>query len=265
MDTTNFERTLIGFRTHFRVVLALSLRDIKTRVGGSYYGFMFGMSLPLGHIGIVLLIYTIMGRKAALGTDNVTYLSTAILPFIVWSYSHQKLMQAFYQNKPLLSFPIVNVMSIVIARSLVEILESTLIVVITLTTIRLLGFEIFVYDIRMATFSIIIAYALGISTGYLFGIISILFPIFTVIGYFIIPLNWMISGVFFMPDSLPDQIRWVVYWFPIAHIVDMARAATYSSYISTFYSLDYVFAIVFGNIFIAILVDKIAREKILSA
>lgn len=250
---------------HGRVVLALMLRDIKTRMGGSYFGFAFGLILPLGHLGIVLAVYLIMGRRAALGTDATSFLTTAVLPFIIWSYTHQKIMQSFTQNIPLMSFPIVRIIDILVARSLVEILNSSIIIIIVVISISLIGSDMIVYDPPLALLSIFLAYLFGVSTGYFFGIAGQLVPTLTLVGFLIVPLNWLVCGVFFIPEALPDQMRWVISWFPMPHIVDTARLAVYPTYLSTFARVDFVLTIILGNILLTASIERLARTKILSA
>ena len=252
-------------RLHGRVVLALMLRDIKTRMGGSYFGFAFGLILPLGHLGIVLAVYLIMGRRAALGTDAASFLTTAIVPFIIWSYTHQKIIQSFAQNIPLLSFPIVRIIDILLARSIVEILNSSIIIIITLISISLIGSDILFYDRPLALLSAFLAYLFGVSTGYFFGLIGQIFPVVNLVGFLIIPLNWLVCGVFFIPEALPDQVRWAVSWFPLSHIVDIARLAVYPTYLSTFARVDFVLTITLGNILLTISIERLARTKIPAA
>lgn len=252
-------------RLHGRVVLALMLRDIKTRMGGSYFGFVFGLILPLGHLGIVLAVYLMMGRRAALGTDATRYLTSAILPFIIWSYTHQKVLQAFAQNIPLMSFPIVRMIDILVARSLVELLNSAIIIIIVIITISIIGSDIFIYDRSLALLSVLLAYLFGVSTGYFFGIIGQIFQTLTLVGFLLIPLNWVVCGIFFIPEALPDQMRSVISWFPMSHIVDIARLAVFPTYLSTFSRVDFVLTIALGNIFLTISIERLARTKILSA
>ena len=84
------------------------------------------------------------------------------------------------------------------------------------------------------------------------------------IGFLLVPLNWLICGVFFIPEGLPDQLRWVIWWFPLSHIVDMARLAVYPTYLSTFSSPSYVIAVIAGNFLLTMSIERFARTKILA-
>ena len=253
-----------SLRTHARVVHALVLRDIQTRTGGSYFGFLFGLVLPLGHIGVVLLIYVMLGRRPAIGTDTVLFLTSAILPFIIWSYTHQKMFAAFGQNLPLMSFPIVGFSEIFIARAIVELLTATLVAVITLTVIWLFGSDLLFYDNQMLLLCFFLAYFFGISTGFIVGLLSILSPITTMISYLIIPTFWVTCGALFIPDALPEFARQGLSVFAIAHIVEFVRMAVYPSYYTDFPSMNFIVIVIVMNLLISFLMVKAFRVSLTS-
>jgi capsular polysaccharide transport system permease protein len=244
---------------HARVVTALMLRDIKTRMGASYFGFLVGLLIPLAHIGIVLVAYILLGRRAPIGTDVALYLASAIVPFVVWSYTHQKMMQSLAQNRVLTSFPIVKFTDIVIARALVEALNATLIVCVVAAVMLATGRDLFVADPPATFYALLLAYTLGISTGFLFGIMAMLAPAFMILGFVFIPLYWVTSGVFFIPEALPEQARMALQLFPLSHIVDFGRTAFYPSYLSSYANLFYVHALIVVNILICLMLERFLR------
>lgn len=249
---------------HARVVSALMLRDIKTRAGASYFGFLVGMFIPLAHIGLVLIVYIFLGRRAPIGTDVTLYLSTAIVPFVVWSYTHQKIMQSFEQNRALTAFPVVKLNDILIARSFVELLNGVLIVFIVYVVLYMTVPDFFMSNYAFVTYALFLSYALGVSTGFLFGLFSILNPTVLIIGFVIIPLYWVTSGVFFIPDALPEQVKAILVIFPLSHVVDFGRVAFYPSYLSNYSNLVYVHAVIIGNVLIGLALERFLRP-VLSA
>lgn len=245
---------------HARVVLALMLRDIKTRAGASYFGFLIGLVVPLAHLTIVLVLYIAMGRAAAIGTNITLYLASAVLPFVIWSYAHQKIVLSFQQNSALTSFPIVKLFDILIARSIVELLNAALIIICSIGILSAIIYDIFIFNFSSMVFSLMLAYILGVSTGYIFGLISYIFPGFMIVGFLIIPVYWIACGTVFIPDALPEQIRNFVYFFPLTHIVDYTRMSIYAAYMSKFVDLNYIYTIIIINIFIAVLANKYMRN-----
>lgn len=236
-----FLRSLEG---HLRVVVALALRDIQTRMGASYFGFLLSLLLPLGHIGVVMTVYTVLGRTSPLGGEVLLYLSSAVVPFVVWSYTHQKMLLAHIQNEVLLKFPIVKPVDIVVARAVVELATAVLVVATVYVVLRGLGLEIWIQDPPAVFYALCLAYLLGVATGSLFGVLARLNHVVMYAGFILIPLYWVTSGVFFIPDALPEQARAALAVFPLAHIVDFARTGLYASYLSDYYDLFYVTAVI---------------------
>uniref|UniRef100_A0A9E8A443 ABC-2 type transporter domain-containing protein n=1 Tax=Bosea sp. NBC_00436 TaxID=2969620 RepID=A0A9E8A443_9HYPH len=234
--------------THARVIHALVLRDIQTRTGGSYFGFFFGLVMPLGHIGLLLLSYVALGRKPAIGTDTLLFLTSAILPFIIWSYTHQKMIAAFSQNRALIAFPVVGFNEIAVSRAIVELFSSILISAITMICIWISGTEMIFNSIKMLLFCFFISYLLGVGTGSVFGVLSVFNNFIALLGYLLIPLFWLTCGALFIPDALPELVRGAVSVFAIAHIVDFARMAVYPGYFSQFPSIEFIVIAVGGNI-----------------
>ena len=254
----------VAFIQHARVVSALMLRDIQTRFGASYFGFLVGLILPLMHILLVLTVYIMLGRRAPIGTDVMLYLTTAILPFVVWSYTHQKISQAFSQNKALISFPAVRLIDILIARALVEALNATLIICVVATVFFLLEKNVFVARSDGVMLALFLAYLYGISTGFLFGLLSMINPALLLFGFLLIPLNWFTCGIFFIPDGLPIEIRNIVAIFPLSHIVDFGRTSVYSSYVSEYYSIIYVLFIVSFVFFVCLILQHFLKPLLTS-
>lgn len=244
---------------HCRVVISLLLRDIKTRAGSSYFGFLVGLALPLGHIGVLLFLYVILGRKPAIGTDILVFLCSAILPFAIWSYTHQRMMTALPHNMPLTSFPVVKIIDIIAARAIGELLAGTMIVIVVFSFLLFFDGNVFVGDYYLLTLSLFLAFFLGISTGFLFGIITFLVPSTYMIAFIIIPIFWVTSGVIFIPDAIPEQLRFYLQFFALTHIVELTRSSIYTSYVTQFSSMKFVVSAIMINIAGGFCIMKLAR------
>src|SRR5579863_1714090 len=96
-------------RAQGRLLLALMLRDIKTRFGGSEWGFILAIAWPLSHIGVLILFNGAMGRTAPYGESAALWYATGVVPFMAFSYMSRWIMMGIALNKPLLTFPIVKV------------------------------------------------------------------------------------------------------------------------------------------------------------
>lgn len=216
--------------------------------------------MPIGHIGVILAIYITLGRRSPIGSDAVIFLSTAIVPFVIWSYTHQRFLRAYSQNKILMSFPSIKLIDITVSTALAELMNSLIIVLFMLFVYSFADIDLFVLDRNMVIFGLFLAYLLGVSTGFLFGMSSLLSSTLIIPGYLIMPIYWISSGAFFIPESLPLFVRNLLWYFPLSHIVDFIRGFYYSNYSTDYYSLVYVFIVIFLNISIALCLTRISSR-----
>ncbi|MCB4769830.1 ABC transporter permease [Ancylobacter sp. Lp-2] len=250
---------------HFRVVRAVFLRDIRTRVAGSRFGFLLSLGQPLSHIGIMLSIYYILGRTGPMGTDTTMFLATGALPFVVWLYGFRQVKTGPVSNRRLLSFPGVTLVDLLVARSIGELLSSACVVIFTLAALALLGFDVVVFNVPQFVFVMFQAYLLGVSIGVFFAILALLSPFFLIIANLFVPLSWITCGVMYLPSSLPEQLSYWIWFLPLTQIVDAARTAYYGYYISDFYNGYYIAGLMLAFVTVAVIMMHALRTKISEA
>ena len=66
----------------------------------------------------------IRGRVPVVGTNAELFFATGVLPYILFIYPAHSIMVAIISNRPLLFFPIVQVLDVVVARGIVEIITA---------------------------------------------------------------------------------------------------------------------------------------------
>jgi ABC-type polysaccharide/polyol phosphate export permease len=65
-----------------RVLLALMLRNIRTRFFGHGLGYLIAIAWPLTHILIVVAVFTLLGRVAPYGDSVVLFIPTGTVTFM---------------------------------------------------------------------------------------------------------------------------------------------------------------------------------------
>ncbi|QRG05280.1 ABC transporter permease [Xanthobacter dioxanivorans] len=251
-DTSNPRPALDGWSTasamHARVVGAVIMRDLQTRFGTGYLGFLLGLIMPLGHLTIAMVITALLGRPAPLGSNTIVFLMTGVLPFIIWLYTHRQIMTTIAQNRPLLNFPNVDIFDLFMARIIVEIANSTLVVTIVISSIFFVEDAIFIDNWPRFISGLIYAWMLGVGTGIIFGCFSNITHIAFILGNILGPLLWATSGVFFLPDELPEKLGNIIFFNPLAQIICDVRVAYYAEFTSSFldiYFINYSILIIF--------------------
>jgi capsular polysaccharide transport system permease protein len=245
-----------------RILHALMLRDIKTRFFGSEFGFLIAIAWPLSHILILLLLNSEMGRMAPYGDSAALWFATGIIPFMAFNYMSRFIMMGVVINRPLLSFPVVKIMDILIARALVEVLSAGLVIVIVLSIFWGIGINFIPADIVQASFALLAMMLLGLGFGVINGIIAAAFP-FWMTGYALsMILFWLSSGILYVPDALPEFARTLLSYLPYLQGVEWMRSAYYEGYGSGI--LDRSYLVTFGAVALCIglLFERLVRGKL---
>jgi capsular polysaccharide transport system permease protein len=222
------------------VIGALLLRDMRTRAGSSHLGYLLALVGPFGHIVFLVTLYTVLGRTAPLGTDTVTFLALGVLPFVMFSYPHRQVMRSLTQNRPLLYFPRVKSLDVVLARAILEVLTSCTVCTIVIAVLTVSGYEFQPFDFAVMLAGFASAIYIGVSLGFLGAIIGSIWPPYLFAAGMFSMVFYFTSGPFYLPDLLPDAIRNVLWFNPLLHSTELVRMGYYAEFRSTMLSIQYL-------------------------
>jgi capsular polysaccharide transport system permease protein len=254
-----------AFKRQRRVVFALMLRDIRTRFFGSGLGYLLAIAWPLSHILIVVAILVFADRVAPYGDNVALFVATGALPFMIFSYLSRFMMISVFMAKPLLAFPAVKLLDILIAAALLETLAACSVTLILIVIGWFVGLQVIPIDLVQAAYAFGAAALLGVGCGMLNGVIALAVP-FWMTGYaLIIVALWMTAGIFFVPDVLPEPLRWLISWHPVAQAIEWMRSAYYGDYQSVILDRGYLIAVGVGTLFAGLLLERTARGHLLVA
>lgn len=248
-----------------RVISALILRDVKTRFGGNPANYMVAIAWPLTHIAVLLLVYAAAGRVAPYGTSTVLFFATGVLPFIIFNYPSRFAMMSLLTNTPLLGFPIVTLFDVIMARVLLEIVTAISVVLIVCLALVAMDVDVVPANPAEAIGGLAATLLLACGFGFLNALIVKKVP-----GYFIgwilfQVVTYVLSGIVFLPDSLPKWIMELLAYNPLLHGVSWVRAAYYPGYGDLYLSRTYL--VMFGmTVLVAgIVMERLSRRWLLSS
>src|SRR5579872_2440482 len=144
-------------RTQIHVLVALMLRNMRTRFFGTGLGYIISIGWPLGHVAILLLINTAVDRAAPYGESLVMFYVTGIVPFMAFYYMARFIMYSVVPIRSLLAFPVVKVTDLLFGAALLEVLSTCWSTAVLALVLMAFGVDIVPFDIPQA------AYAFGSS------------------------------------------------------------------------------------------------------
>jgi len=260
-----FALTRVGMlKAQGRILVALMLRDLKSRMGGSELGFLvMGVGWPLSHILLLLIINTGVGRAAPYGDNAALWFATGVIPFMAFNYIARFIMLGVVLNRPLLSFPAVKITDVLFARAVIEVLNAGLVILILFAIFWALGIDFMPVDVTQASLALLAMMLLGLGFGVINAIIAAAMP-FWVTGYVLVSIIlWAASGVLFVPDALPEAVRKPLSYLPTLQGVEWMRSAYYEGFGANV--LDKTYLVTFGlvTLFAGLALERLVRGKVL--
>jgi len=247
-----------------RVLFALMLRNIRTRFFGNGLGYLIAIAWPLSHILIIVAIYSVAGRAPPYGDSTALFIATGVVPFQIFSYLARFMMIAVMRNRPLLAFPEVKVLDVLLATALLEILAAACVTIVLIIIAWFVGIDIMPRDTVQAACAFGAAILLGLGFGLFNGVIALAIPgWFT--GYALISIClWVTAGILFVPDALPSGLREILAYQPVLQVVEWTRSAYYEGYGGLVLDRPYVIGYACATIFLGLLLERAMRGHLLA-
>jgi capsular polysaccharide transport system permease protein len=259
------ETTLRVFQVWLNVINALLLRDIRARAGTFYSGYLLVFLMPFLHLAAVLIVFIATGRVPPVGTQPIIFYGLSILPFVVFVYPSRQIVVALAANRPLLYFPRVRIIDVIIARGLLETVNGTAVSAVVCLVLLLATGEFTPRDPFGIVCAILLSLYLGFSWGVLNALIAHLFNFWYYVYGLIFPLLWVSSGNFYYIHGLPAPYGYYLSYNPLLQCVEYIRYSYYDDYPSNLIDVYYVFWIATCIIAFALLFERSMRRVLLSA
>ena len=252
-----------AFSVQRRVVFALILRETRTRYGKTRIGYLWALFEPLAHMLIFAAIFSFIGRSSPLGGSVAMLVLTGLFPYNLFSNLATQLMNAVDSNKVLLSYPHVTPFDVMVARTILEI--ATQIVVFSFVLIILVVQDL--WDMRVGSvidviMVVLVGTALGVGFGLINAVLAFKFPSYANIFGMIMRPMYFLSGIFFVVGYMSTDIQDIMYYNPVAHLIEWFRSAMYVGYESRFLSKPYLLGFTLTVVFFGLLLLRLVRHKI---
>lgn len=229
-----------------RSVFALMIREMATTYGRSPGGYIWAFAEPVGGIAMMTLVFAMVAQSPPVGNNFPLYFATGILPFMMYQSSVSKIGAAIRYSKPLLAYPSVTYIDAIVARLLLTILTEIMIALIVIGgIIMLFGLRLNI-DYLTCARAVAMAFALGLGIGVVNCYLMSMIPIWQTVWAVLNRPLFIISGVFFLLDPLPEHVRNVLLWNPLAHSIMELRAGIFDTYDAPYASPSYVFLVSLG-------------------
>jgi capsular polysaccharide transport system permease protein len=247
------------------VINAILLRDIRVRAGKFYSGYLVIFLMPFAHLGVLLVVFIVAGRIPPVGTQPMIFFGLSILPFVVFMYPSRQIVVGLASNRPLLYFPRVKIMDVIIARGLLESVNGLMVSAVVCLVLFLVTGEFSPRDSFGITCSMLLTLYLGCAYGLLNALIAHVFVFWHYAFNVLFPLIWILSGILFNPHAIPSPYKEYLAYNPLLQCVEYIRYSYYEGYPDDMLDVSYVFWTATIMIALGLFVERSSRRVLLSS
>ncbi len=226
-----------------RVLIALIIREMNTRFGRTWGGYIWAVLEPVAMIGLLSLAFSQFIQSPPVGSSFALFYASGFVPFYFYSEITTATSSAVLFNKQLMQFPAVTPLDAVLARFFLTVITLTVVAVIVFTGVGYFDGWPNGVDYGSLLLSLAAACVLGLGSGTLNCVLFPFFPVWQRIWGVINRPLFLISGVFFTFESMPSQIQSLLWYNPLVHVVGIMRAGIYPSYDAGYISLLFIFGL----------------------
>lgn len=219
------------FQVFQTVILALFLRELKTRFGESRLGPIWVIMEPLVHIVVMLLIFSVLMGRMMPEIPYSLFLVTGLVPFFLFKNIVTNLMNSIQANKALFSYRPVRPIAVYLARTLLDTIIYTSIFIFIIIILSWFGaVDVSISNPLELLLTLAMIVLFGLSVGILFSIVVHKFPFFKIVINVLMTLLYFISGVMFPLWVIPSQYLPYLLYNPVLHLIELFRESFFSYY-----------------------------------
>ncbi|OSP56816.1 ABC transporter permease [Pseudoruegeria sp. SK021] len=253
----------LDFRTP-RVIAALVLREMSTTYGRSAGGYFWAIAEPVAGTVLLTAVFSFLAKSPPLGNNFALFYASGLVPFLMYSTVASKVAMAVKFSKPLLVYPRVTYLDAIIARFLLAALTQILVMYLLFTYLLMSSDTATVIDFDAIGLAILMAMALGVSIGTLNCLLFSVFPVWANLWSVLNRPLFLLSGVIFTYELLPESMAKVLWFNPLLHLTGKMREGFYPTYSPNYISLPYYAAWCFVPLVIGLFFLRRYHKKILN-
>src|SRR3984957_3463642 len=242
MSTETAPSLLHSLGIQRRVLHALLMREIITRFGRENLGVLWLVGEPMLFTLGVATLWTAAGLHHGSPIPIVAFAVTGYSSVLMWRNSASRAGSAVANNKPLLFHRNVQVIDVLLTRTLLEIGGATASFIFLTLLFVYIGWMPMPVDLLEVMFGWVMLAWFGASLALLIGAgaaySEIVERLWHPAAYLLFPL----SGAAFMVDWMPIKLQKFVLLLPMVHGTEILRQGFFGNVVKTHYDVGYMAA-----------------------
>lgn len=213
-----------------RAIWALLLREVASTYGRSAGGYLWVVAEPVGAVVIMSVVLGHILRAPGLGEDFPYFYASGYLPFAFYTAISAGLAQTLRVSAPLLGFPAVSLADALISRFLLGLMTQAGVAAIVILLILWQADHRPVLDWSSLFAGAAMLGSLGLAVGLANCLLFAAFPVWERIWAILNKPMFFVSGVMFVPEMIPANLRELMMLNPVAHGIALVRKGFFATY-----------------------------------
>ncbi|MEM6825896.1 MAG: ABC transporter permease [Pseudomonadota bacterium] len=213
-----------------RAILALMLREMAATYGRSPGGWIWAVAEPIAAVALLAFVFQLAFDAPPLGQSFVLFYATGYLPFMLFTDVSLKTANALRFSRQLLGYPAITPLDALIARFVLNLMTQIIVIVLVV-----LGVEI-IFDTGALYAGPVLLAALGLAALLAAGVGCLncalfhRFPVWERLWQIITRPLFLVSGIFFLIEDVPQEYRDIALHNPLLHLTALVRRGVYAPY-----------------------------------
>ena len=245
-----------------RIIVALFLRETRTRFGDSVLGYTWALIEPASNLLMWAALFSVFNRQPHIGDSMLLFVATAFFPYMLFAKMSGQMMMAIKSNRSLLQFPLVHNIDVIHARALLEVVTFLVVSIIYFGAFAAFGLQALPARPLESLLVLTLVALVGFGVGAINAVMAYIFEFWSKTYPWFNRIIYITSGIMFLPGDLPLEAQKVIQFLPIAHGVDWFRQTFYEGYQSDFASPLYLLAWGVVTTFAGLALERLYRRKL---
>lgn len=220
-----------------RIVLdvwrALFLREVRNRYGAFRFGYFWAVAQPMLYIAVLQsarMVFRGTGESDLYGVNGLYFFQLAVIPWFMYQHGYHQAMGSMKQYKGAYTYRQIQPIDVILVKCALEFLILLVAFLLFMAIFAWLGMPISFRDPAGFVAVLGLLYLLTTSLGLIADVFITrnedMRRVFALVDR---PL-FIMSGVFFTLDAMPEALHPYVLWNPLLHAIELCRATMLHNY-----------------------------------
>ena len=245
-----------------RTLMAMFVHQLHVMHGESRIALVWALVGPVVLLTLISSLYILMGTHYILGMDVQTF---SLLGATTWIMFRQIIFRssgAYISARGLLNFQGVTPLMCALVQAIIYVSVYLVVFAVLITAGHALELITLPQSWAGLVLYVVLMGCGAAAVGVLFGAIATFWRFYLRLAPVIERFLQIFSGVFFVSEQLPEQLRPWMLWSPFAHGMQLMRSVYFESYKSTDASLSYFLTSLVFLMVVALAAERLARPNI---